>query len=382
MNRYKKLFYLPNKHIYLSNHSTGCLPRKTKTVINHFMNNWAEFATDAWIMWLEELTAFEKALASLLDASADEFCLQTNVSSALVKIIGSLPKRQTRNKILISDEDFSSIRYVMQQAERLGYDIEVVASMNGRFTVEQWIHKIDETVQMIFLTHVLPKNNFRLSVEDIIHYANQYDVYSVVDIAQSVGVIPVSARKLNSHFIIGNCLKWLCGGPISAFMWVNKQSLELFQPIDVGWFSKEDPFEKDVNHFKYANNARRFLGGTPAIIPCVIARSGIETINDIGIEIIYQHSQTLCAPLIDYVNNRKLNIQSPLYPSERGGTVCLKFKNPLPVFHHLHRHGFITDSIKIMHDHSNIRISPHIYNDMDEINQLITCLETIDDRFT
>jgi len=380
MNNYKALFHLPKNKIYLSNHSTGCLPRKTKEAVHHFMDEWAGLAVDAWVIWLDELNAFQSALAALLDGDQDEFCLQTNVSSSLVKIIGSLPKRESRNKIIISNEDFPSIIYVVQQAKRLGYEIDVISSVDGRFPTDLWKQKLDESVQMILLTHVLPKNNFRNAIDDIISYANQYDVFSVVDVAQSAGIVPISVKKLNSHFVIGNCLKWLCGGPIAAFLWANKHTLELFQPIDVGWFSKENPFEENSQHFQYANHARRFLGGTPAIIPCLIARHGIETINAIGIDVIYKHNQLLCAALIDYVLKNNFNIQSPLDSNERGGTICLKFKNTLQVFHALKKQDIITDSVKIMHNHSNIRISPHIYNDFEEIDQLITCLNKINDR--
>ena len=51
-------------------------------------------------------------------------------------------------------------------------------------------------------------------------------------------------------------------------------------PTDVGWFSHDDPFELDVHSFRYADNARRFWGGTPSVAPYVAATVGLRNRRD------------------------------------------------------------------------------------------------------
>ena len=375
---YKELFNIPENTIYLASHSTGCLPKRTAEALQTCMHNWATLGTDAWDIWATELDYFNQALAKMLQSKQpNECCLQTNTSSAAAKIIGSLPQRKGRNKIIISDMDFPSIAYVIKNAERLGYQIETIHANNGKFELEQWQRHLTDDVQLVLVTHVLSRNNFQNPIYDIIEHANQHGIFSIVDVAQSIGVLPIDVTRLNANFVIGNCIKWLCGGPIAGFLWANQKSVAEFMPMDIGWFSAENPFALQGDKFQYAANASRFLGGTPAIIACLIARNSMDVMNEIGIEKIYAHNQLLSRSLIDYAINKKLNMQSPQDTSQRGGTTCIKFPDPMKAYHALKKHGIITDSAKTINPHANLRISPHIYNNAQEIEQLIHCMDEL-----
>ena len=44
---------------------------------------------------------------------------------------------------------------------------------------------------------------------------------SIVDIAQSAGVIPIDLDAWAADFVIGSSVKWLCGGPGAGYLWAN-----------------------------------------------------------------------------------------------------------------------------------------------------------------
>ena len=191
---------------------------------------------------------------------------------------------------------------------------------------------------------------------------------TVVDVAQSAGVVPIDVNVWNADFVVGSCVKFLCGGPGAGFLWVNDRVLTECQPTDVGWFSHADPFEFDIHHFRYADSALRFWGGTPAVLPYTVAANSLETINQIGIERIRAHSLELTQAIIDKVPRKYLF--SPSRASRRGGTVVLDFGE---------RQSAVTDALAaagVHFDsrHTGMRLSPHIYTSRDEIETVNSCL--------
>ena len=365
----KQDFFIPNG-IYLLNHSVGCLPRKTALVKEEFFDLWQSKGGDAWGEWLSFIDGFCHSLSTLLNGNPDEFCPQTNLSSAISKILMSLPPRPGRSKIVLSEMDFPSIGFAISQMERLGYQIEVMPAENSRFSLESWKKYLTKDVELVFITHVIYGNSFLNPVQDIIDYAKEQDITTVVDIAQSVGFVPIDVHKWNGDFVIGSCIKWLCGGPGAGFLWVNSEKVLNFSPLDVGWFSHENPFEFDINNFRYAKTAKRFWGGTPSVIPFAIAKLSIDTINSIGVNPIRLHNQALTQRLIETALANNLTVCTPLEPTQRGGTVVIAFPNPMEAYERFKEANILID----MRPNFGLRFSPHIYNDEVEIEQVIDLL--------
>jgi selenocysteine lyase/cysteine desulfurase len=358
--------------IYLLNHSVGCLPRKVEHAVHCFLKQWKEEGAAAWPTWLNALDDFNKSLSKLLNATPEEFCPQVNISSAVTKILGSLPKNPGKNKIVFSALDFPSMGFVIQQMEKFGYTIECIpATAEGTFPIEAWRKILTPDVHLVFITHVLSENSYQNPVKDILRIAKEKEIITLVDIAQSVGVVPIDLAAWDADFVVGTSVKWLCGGMGAAFMWLNKKKLSHYQPIDVGWFSHETPFEFNIHSFCYAKDARRFLGGTPSVLPYIIATASINELLTIGIDTIYQHNQRLIEQLVSELLNNGFSVTSPITKLERGGSVSVKFPEEKIMLDKLLQANIAIDN----RPRFGIRISPHIYNTTEEIEALITAIK-------
>ena len=101
----RDLFHVPER--YFLSHSVGCLPKTSQERLNaQYFQPWAEMGGNAWPSWLSVLEDYRTSMGALLNTSSDAICPQTNVSSALSKILYSLPKQAGRNAILLSPQDF------------------------------------------------------------------------------------------------------------------------------------------------------------------------------------------------------------------------------------------------------------------------------------
>lgn len=365
-------FFMPNG-IYLLNHSVGLLPKNTYLQTDDFFNPWKNSGGNAWNEWILIINKFCSSLAMLLNGDNSEFCPQTNISSALVKLIYSLPSRKGRKKILFSELDFPSIGFVIKQAEKLGYDIDCIPACNDDCQLDVWESYLKDDVQLAFITHVFSENSAQNPVKDITNLTKAKEIVSVVDIAQSVGVIPIDLKSWDADFVVGSSIKWLCGGPGAAFLWVNSNKINQFSPIDVGWFSHENPFEFNIHHFQYANSALRFLGGTPSVLPLYLANSSINKIIELGISTIYKHNQKLLDVLIHTAINNGLLVTSNTHYDHRGGTLVIQFNDQQKAIHYFEKKNIMVDE----RPRFGVRFSPHIYNTDGDIEAVSNILKKL-----
>ena len=82
----------------------------------------------------------------------------------------------------------------------------------------------------------------------------------LLDGYQSAGIIPVDVTALGVDFFVGGCLKWLCGGPGTAFLYT-RPDMPAVQPRFTGWFSHRAPFAFDIGAPEPRGDAMRMMNG-------------------------------------------------------------------------------------------------------------------------
>ena len=78
------------------------------------------------------------------------------------------------------------------------------------------------------------------------------------------GAVPVNVGELGADVYVGGCLKWLCGGPGAAFLWVRPGLREGLSPRLTGWMAHARPFAF-APALDRRDDAWRFFHGTPNV---------------------------------------------------------------------------------------------------------------------
>lgn len=360
--------FVPHDGIYLLNHSVGRPPVSTrKQLLDRYFEPWENGDADVWPVWLQQIESFRTVLGSLLNAQVKDLCPQTNLSSALTKIVHSLTIRPGKQKILLHEQDFPSMGFVIKRSEKLGYRVKMIPAHADPKDITTWHKFMSDDIGMVLITHVHSNSSALTPVAEITALARQLNIISIVDIAQSVGVVPIDVAAWNADFVLGSCVKWLCGGPGAAFLWVHTDRIEDCEPIDVGWFSHENPFEFDINDFRFADGALRFWGGTPSVLPYVVAANSIALIDNISVETVREHNLAITQAVIERLDPNV--VVSPQEPECRGGTLVLDFgEQQTAVARRLEKANVRFDSRATGH-----RLSPHIYNSANELEVVMDC---------
>lgn len=208
--------------------------------------------------------------------------------------------------MLLSEDSLPSLGYVFQRAAAFGFRVKWLPRAADPSDPNPWAEQLSPDVGLVLLTHVHSNTRVQIPVKDIAAVARQQGVVTVVDTAQSHGIVPIDLRDWPVDFVVGSSVKWLCGGPGACFLWANPDILERTQPTDVGWFSHEAPFEFDIHNFRFAGDALRFWGGTPSILPFVALAHSIGVINSIGVNAVRAHNLKLSDRIMAAVDEAML----------------------------------------------------------------------------
>lgn len=360
-------FHLPAPHYFLS-HSIGAQPRGFDAALRDgFAGPWRSAAAATWDHWLAAIEGFRTGLAPLIGARPGDICPQTNISSALSKILTGLPARPGRDRIVLTEDDFPTVGFALGQGARLGYRLEFLPGGERLADPDAWARAFADDVQLVLATHVFSNSAVLAPAEEIARRARAAGVFSVLDIAQSAGAVPVALDRWRPDFAVGTSVKYLCGGPGAAFLWANPDSADAVTPIEAGWFSHENPFEFDIRSFRYAQGASRFMDGTPSVAPYAGAMPGQALIARAGVEAIFAHNQRLLSRLIDGLPAGAA--RSMTRAGARGCAVLVGVRDADAAAAALNGAGIACDARR-----GAVRVSVHLYTEESDIDALIAAL--------
>jgi len=349
---------------YLISNSLGAMPRRTRDRLEEYADEWATRGVTAWDVWLDLASRTADRIGGLIGARPGEVILQQNVSVAEQILISCLDFSGRRNAIVYSDMEFPTVHYNWKAQEARGASVKLVQSRDGITVDSQAIcDAIDERTLAVPISHVLFRSSYIQDVRPIVEKAHAVGAYVFLDVYQSIGSVPVDVGELGVDACVGGCLKWLCGGPGTAFLWVKPELYDRLRPAAVGWFSHRRPFDFDMREFEFADGAWRYAGGTPNPAAYYAALEGLEVIAQIGVDAIRRRSVELTSLASECARENGLAFNSPADASHRGGHVAIDFPNADAACAELIRRKFIVD----YRPRAGIRIAPHFYNSRDEV---------------
>lgn len=357
---------------YLLSHSVGRPPVDSREAFSAaFFEPWAGGAGEPWPAWLAAVERFRGALARLLNARADDLCPQPDVSTGFARVLQCVPTLTARREVLLSERAFPSLGFVVERARSLGLEPRFLPADSDERDPAAWQAACTDETALVLVTQVQSNTGVQVPVGAVCAAVREAGALSVVDAAQAAGILPIDVRAIGADFLLGSCVKWLCGGPGAGFLWVDPALVERCEPDAVGWFSHADPFAFDIHDFRYHPGALRFWGGTPSIAPYAIAAHSIETLLAIGVEPIRRHNLALGDRLRAGVP-AECRI-SPAEPDARSGTVILDFGSANDSV----AEALAAAGVQVDRRALGFRLSPHIYNDAQDIDRALDALRTV-----
>src|SRR5437867_13436962 len=197
--QYRDRFPILKRTKYLVSHSLGAMPEATREALDEYADLWASRGVRAWgdKWWLMSIEVGD-IIAPLIGAPRGSVVMLPNVTTAEAVVLSSFEYKPPRNRVVIVEGEFPSVRYIYDQlARRLGAEIVNIphdASGLG-FDLQRLLDAIDERTQIVPIGHVLFESSFMIDVEAIAQRCREVGATLVLDIFQSAGIVPVQVQE-------------------------------------------------------------------------------------------------------------------------------------------------------------------------------------------
>lgn len=373
--KWRREFPILDRTTYMISNSLGAMPRGVYDTLRAYADSWAERGVRAWEEgWWEMAVGVGEQIAPLIGAKRGEISLHQNVTLTQAVISSCFDFRGPRNKIVMVDLEFPSIQYFYHEQRRQGARVEVLPAEDSiSFNLERLLRAIDETTLLIPISLVLFRSSFIVDARAIIERAHRVGAHVILDAFQAAGTIPVDVRGLGADFAVGGVLKWLCGGPGVAYLYVREDLRPKLRPSLTGWIAHRRPFAFETGAIDPREDSYRFLNGTPHVPALYACRPGLEILNQVGILSIREKSLRMTTRLIEGAKSRGWKVNTPENPAERAGTVSVE----CPHAHEVCRELLAREILVDYRPKAGVRISPHFYNREDECDFTLAQMEDI-----
>ena len=373
--KWRQEFPILERTTYLISNSLGAMPRGVRDSMNAYADAWGSRGVRAWEEgWWELAGKVADQIAPLIGAGAGEISLHQNVTTTQAVIASCLDWRSPRNKVVMTDLEFPSVQYFYHEQRRHGARVELVPSRNAvRLDLDAFLAAIDETTLLVPISLVLFRSSFIVNAKAIIEKAHRVGAHVALDTFQAAGTIPVDVRALGADFAVGGVLKWLCGGPGVAYLFVREDLRQQLRPALTGWLAHRRPFAFEAGAIDAREDAYRFLNGTPHIPALYACQPGLTILNEIGAQAIRDKSVRMTTRVLEGAKARGWRVNTAEDPVERAGTVSVDCPQAVEVSRELLAREILID----YRPQAGIRISPHFYNREEECDFALSQIEEI-----
>ncbi len=348
------------------------MPAEAEAALLEYTAAWGERGVRAWDeRWMGLSGEVAGSLERLIQAEPGSLSLHPNVTTAQAVALSCLEFPAGRARVVCTEEDFPSLLYLYEGLARRGAEIVRVPARDGhRIEEAEVVAALDERTALVAVSHVLFRTSQLLDLGPVLARARAVGALSLVDAYQSVGAVDVDVRALGPDLLTGGSIKWLCGGPGTAYLYVSPRVHARLAPALTGWFAHEQPFAFDPGPQRLDPGERRFWNGTPCIPAYAAARAGFAITAEIGGEAIREKSLRLTDRLLALADEAGFRVASPRDPGRRGGTVCLDVPHAERVAGRLLADGVLLDHRPGI----GLRLAPHHYTRDDEVDEVMSRL--------
>jgi selenocysteine lyase/cysteine desulfurase len=346
--------------VYVNSCSQGALSDAVRAAYADYLDGWDERGAP-WDYWVERTEAARASFAGLVGAQPDDVAVTTSLSAG-VSALASAIRFDERPKVVISDFEFPTIGQIWHAQQLRGAEVHVVDP-------ERVTEAIDERTAVVSVTAVCYRNGARLPVEEIAQVAHEHGALCLLDAYQAAGSIPLDVTALGVDALATGVLKYLLGSAGLAFLWTRPGLAAELTPTETGWFADRDIFEMAHTRYAPAPNARRFQSGTPPVPAIYAGIAGIELMREIGVAETREHVNGLNDRLIAGVDELGGVVVTPREPERRGALVCIRSTDAPALVRALGEEGVVTSERD-----SNLRVSPHAYNNEQDIDAVLAAL--------
>ena len=369
--RWRNLMPVCKEWVFLDHAAVGPLPSPSARA----MRRWAEQAEFSgsvqWPSWNREVQSIHTLAASLIDAAEEEIGLVANTTTALNFIAEGIPWQPGDNVVTCANE-FPSNLYPWQALASRGVEVRLVQPDElGRFGPDDVRPLLDAKTRLVSVSWVGFSSGFRADLGAICQLVHDHGALLCVDAIQGLGAFPISVTSLGIDFLAADGHKWLLGPEGAGILYVRKERLNLLRPTGLGWGSAVNPYAFDSAPLSIKPSAGRYEGGSLNMAGFLGLAESLRLLLELEPAWIAEQIRGIADYACDRLSARGFTIHSDRREPHDSGIISFSSDDAAP---YQLRSTAKQRNVIISCRGGKLRISPHGYNNRNDIDRLIDAL--------
>jgi selenocysteine lyase/cysteine desulfurase len=364
-------FAVTRHYVYLNHAAAGVLPLSSTLAIEEFVRRHADAGVLGTFPYDAEMPEYREKIGRFIGAEGSEIAMVPNTSwgaSTLALGIDWAPG----DEVLLGDDEFPANVVPWIALRRRGVRVRLLDTRRERLTPERLRREISLRTRVVTVSWVAYRDGYRHDLGGLAEIAHQANALLCVDAMQGLGVLPIDVRAAGVDALYAGAAKWLLGLHGVGFLYMRQQVAERLQLAMPGWRSLQDMWDFHNYEQPFSGDAMRFEGGTPNLLGTLSLMSSIDLFARTGQGEIEKHVIGLTDRLCDGLRRIGAEISTPRGDGISSGIVTFRLPghDSVAVGQTLQQEGIVTT-----YRTGGIRISPHGYNTLDEIDIALKALE-------
>ena len=308
-----------------------------------------------------------RLLAEALRVTPEEIVITRNTSEGNNFVSSGLQLGPGDEVVVFSDNHPSNLNAWRDKAKRFGFSVVSVPVINPHpgteYYVDACIKACTPRTRVLAFTHVSSNSGDVFPAAELCRAARDRNVLSLVDGAQSFGVLDINLAEMRPDFYTGSMHKWPCGPKETGLLYVSGAVHDRIWASVISLYAGAVGISK-----KLEGNGQRDDAALAAVAET------LKFQGSIGRAVIERRARALAQAMMDGL--RALDgVKLWTDPSPAHSAAIVIFKpgslDPRKLGAALSENDRIVCTVRGGEDRPGLRFSPHFYNTMDEVDRAV-----------
>jgi selenocysteine lyase/cysteine desulfurase len=374
----RKEFPRAVQQVYIDAAANMPLPKYTAEGMRRYMDFHMYGSGEGRGEYANEATRQVRPLfAKLINAKPSEIGLVVCTKAGEAAVVNGLRIQESGGNLVTNDLHYAGSVHDYIGRRKAGMDVRIVKHRDWRIDLRDMEKVVDKKTKLVSITLVSNVNGWVEDAKALSDLAHAHGAYLYADIIQAAGSVPVDVKALGIDFAACSNYKWLHGARGSGFLYV-REDLQ-------GSVVKDLSFPGYV-HFNYSpwvparntaaddfpyiapDDASRYEPGNVSFVAYAGQYEALKRILALGADNIYAHAKPMCDRLKNELPGLGYTLITPV--DAPSSIVVVQAKDLKSVQERLRR-----ANIQVTTTGANrVRISPAVYNNMEDISRLLSAM--------
>ncbi len=311
-----------------------------------------------------------KALAAFLRVSPDEIIITRNTSESNNLVSNGLDLKAGDEVVVHGDNHPSNLNAWQAKAKRFGFSVVTVEQKNPHpgadYYIEAFSRAMTPRTKVLAFTHLTSTVGDLMPARELCRIARERGVLTLLDGAQSFGLLDVDLSAIQPDFYSGSAHKWPCGARECGVLYVRQSAQAGLWPTIYSAYSGAVGFSRTFEGFGQRDEATM-----------IAFREALAFQEKVGRAAIEARARALASQLMTGLAALPgVTVWTSPEADRRAAVVSfvpgtLDAGRLATVLYEKDRIAITTRGGK---DRAGIRVSPHFYNSPAEVDRLLSAL--------